>query len=797
MGTTDAVTVREARPVAAAHPGPLTRLVAAVPGRGALALALLAASATTVLGMAGSVWAFPAGAACSAVLGVATGLVLLHQRGGLAVRAMGAAVALWAAGQTWIAALVLRSPGLEQHPTHGDLLQTAAAPLALLAVLALPRPTGFAGRRRQLVLDGAVVAAAGASVLWRAAFVPLDPAGAEAVTAAVVVLADLAVLALCLQLAVASLDRGAALVAGGLALFVVTDLANTHELVQPGDTWPWLGAAAACAAWPLVSAGFLTAGHRRLTTRGTTPRSADLRTGALTGGVLVAAVVFVLVVSALGHYPRDTVSGVLGGLVLVALVTRELVHRRQRDGLLDDLRQQALLDPLTGLANRSALVAALAEHGRAGREVAVVVLDVDGFKQLNQQFGHAAGDALLQVLGSRLERAVPAGWSAHHLGGDDFAVVGGGDLQRGVEVAALASGALGEPVELPAGVDAGLLPGQVADHRAVATVVATSTTGVASTTPSLLDPASCVADATTAMRTAKTAGRGRTAVHDDAARERSARRTLVGERLQVALRCGAVTAALQPLVDITSGRATGFEALARWDDEVLGTVRPDEFVAVAEEVGAVPALGAAVLRAGLESLVAVGGVERGLRLSVNASPVELRGPGYVDGVLHALLQAGVPVDLLTVEVTEGVFMTADDPAVAALEALGAAGTRVAVDDFGTGYSSLSYLERLPVHVVKIDRSLVCGLERPRPRAVLRAVVELCRALDLHVVAEGVETREQADALAALGVVTGQGWLWARALDLPQVRELLAAQDGAADPALRTVPAPRAPHTHRA
>jgi len=750
------------------------------PGRAALVVVLLAAVTTAALGAAGAVWAFPTGAACSAVLGVGAALaMLLHPRGGLAVRAMGTAVALWAGGQAWIAALVLRTPGLDQQPTAGDVLQTSAAPLALLAVLALPRPAGFAGRRRQLVLDAAVVAAAGAAVLWRVAFLPLEPTGTAAVTAAVVVLADLAVLALCLQLAVAGLDRGAALATAGIALFVVTDLANTHELVQPGGTWTWVGAAAACAAWPLVGAGFLTAGRARLTHRGASARAADLRTALLTGGVLVGALAFALTSAAVDPRPLDVGSGALASLVLLALVVRELVHRRHRDRFLDDLRQQALHDPLTGLANRSALVAALAEHARAEREVAVVVLDVDGFKQLNQQLGHAAGDALLQVLGARLQAALPPRWVACHLGGDDFAVAGPGDLAHGAAVADLVRQALGEPVELPAGPDAGLLPGPATDHRAVVAVAVSTTAGVASTTPPLLDPASCVADATSAMRTAKASGRGRTAVHDAAARERTARRALVGQRLHVALGSGAVTAALQPLVDISTGRTTGFEALARWDDEVLGTVRPDEFVPVAEESGLVSALGAAVLRAGLDSLVAVGGVERRLRLSVNASPVELRAPGCVDGVLAALARAGVPVDLLTVEVTEGVFMTADDPAVTALTALGAAGARVAVDDFGTGYSSLSYLERLPVHVVKIDRSLVCGLDRPRPRAVLRAVVELCGALDLHVVAEGVETREQADVLAGLGVVTGQGWLWARALDTQQVRELLEAQDGAA------------------
>jgi diguanylate cyclase len=678
---------------------------------------------------------------------------------------MGLAVALWACGQAWIALLVLRQPGLEQHPTLGDALQTFAAPLALVAVLALPRPSGYAGRRRQLVLDGAVVAATGAALLWRVAFLPLEPSGSSALTAGAVLLADLAVLALVVQLAVASLDRGAALVALGLGLFVTADLANTHDLVQPGGTWPWLGAAAACAAWPLVAVGSTTAGQRRLGGRRLEAVGADVRTGAVTTALVVVQVVTALVTSAISAQPVDAVTGVLFGVVVASLVTRELVHRRQRTRLVDDLREQALHDPLTGLGNRHALslhLLALAQDGGCEERATAVVLDVDGFREVNARLGHTAGDDLLRALARRLPAALPPGWTAHHLGGDEFAVAGPGDPALGTRVAAAVLDLVAQPVELPV----------------AGSVAVTACAGVASASAHLADPLTAVAEATGALREAQGSGRGRVQVHDDASRERSARRLRVRERLRLAVLGGTVTCALQPVVDVATGATTGFEALARWRDDELGDVRPDEFISVAEEAGLVPAVGASVLRAGLVALRDAGGVARGLRLAVNASPLELRSPGYATGVLGALAEAGVPARLLTVEVTEGVFMAVDDPAVGVLSELGDAGVRVAVDDFGTGYSSLSYLERLPVHVVKVDRSLVSSVDRPRPRAVLEAVVALCRALDLEVVAEGVETAEQAAVVRGLGVQRGQGWYWSRPLPLEQVAEHVTARAAA-------------------
>ena len=240
-------------------------------------------------------------------------------------------------------------------------------------------------------------------------------------------------------------------------------------------------------------------------------------------------------------------------------------------------------------------------------------------------------------------------------------------------------------------------------------------------------------------------------------------------RLREALARDELAVALQPIVRIDGGGLSGFEALSRWDDAELGVVTPDVFVPVAEETGLVVPLGASVLRRGLAALTALGGVEQGLRLSVNASPLELRSPSYASGVQAALQVAGVPADLLTLEVTEAVFVAREDPAVATLRILADLGVRVAVDDFGTGYSSLSYLGRLPVHSVKIDRSLVSELGDPRTRRIVEALIAMCRALDLGVVGEGVETPVEAGVLRELGVELGQGWLWSRALPWEELR----------------------------
>jgi diguanylate cyclase len=733
---------------------PLLRLSAAL-------LPAAAAAVTAALGVAGSRWAFPVGALLSGLLAMAGGGAVLgrflRQRRPFQF-GMGSAALVWGLGQAMIGAVALAAPGAGQRPTLGDTVCTAAAPLAVLGFLAAPRPEGQAGRRRRLGLDALVLAAAAAAVLWQVAFRPVTVDGSSSATlAAVVLLADLSVLALGLELAVAGLDRGVVVSVLGISTFVAADLVTNHELVVPGGTWPWQAAATACLAWPLLCGGFLLIGSGEVGPRAVRALDPDTRTGTTTTVLVVGLAAGLVMSTTAAGQGLDTISAGLLVLLLGLFGAREVLHQRQRRALVSDLRAQAEQDFLTGVGNRRALTGRLAQLSAGGAPSSVVVLDLDGFKEINDRLGHSAGDRLLVAVASGLRAALPQGWEAYRLGGDEFALAGTGDVHVAAAVAT---------VLLDAVRDAAAVEG-------VGRALLSASAGVALLPPRGQDPLVALSEASTAMQAAKAAGRDRVAVHAGELAARARHHARLTRRLRETVAADRLDAALQPIVDIGTGAVVGFEVLSRWNDEELGPVPPDEFVPVAEETGLVVEVGAAVLRRGLEALAAAGGVERRLRLSVNASPLELRTPGYADGVRTALARAGVPGDLLVVEVTEAVFVTRDDPAVTTLHDLVALGVRIAVDDFGTGYSSLSYLGRLPVHLVKIDRSMTSGLGDLRTRAVVEALVRMCAAMDLEVVAEGVEDAGQAAALTGLGVRLGQGWLWSPAVPAADVPALLA------------------------
>ncbi|MBI4939611.1 MAG: EAL domain-containing protein, partial [Actinobacteria bacterium] len=245
------------------------------------------------------------------------------------------------------------------------------------------------------------------------------------------------------------------------------------------------------------------------------------------------------------------------------------------------------------------------------------------------------------------------------------------------------------------------------------------------------------------------------------ARQRE-RRLLLEARLPQALADGSVTAVGQPIVDLRTGAVVAVEALARWDDDLLGQVPPAEFVVVAERSGLVPELGRCVLRSAVEGYREHGLVGSGLRLAVNVSPLELRGPGYIDGLAEVLARTGMPARDLVVEVTEAVVIEAGDPAVRVLSAINDLGVQVAIDDFGTGYSALGYLRRLPVQALKVDKSLVGeALTSVRTRQIVSGVVDLARRLGLVVTREGIEDGDTARLAVDLGADQGQGYWFGR------------------------------------
>jgi diguanylate cyclase (GGDEF)-like protein/PAS domain S-box-containing protein len=462
----------------------------------------------------------------------------------------------------------------------------------------------------------------------------------------------------------------------------------------------------------------------------------------------------------------------------------------------DLLTHQALHDGLTGLVNRGVLLdrltRVLAEPRPDGSLVAVVFLDLDRFKWVNDSRSHAAGDRLLVGVARALEQALRPTDTLARFGGDEFVVLCERvqDEQDVLRIVRRLADAVAQSVVQGGAPDPDLAGVQVTASLGVAT--APHGEGA--------DAESLVRDADIAMYRAKERGRARFEVFDEGMRERAAARLQTQSELTAALHEGQLEVHYQPVVDPRTGLVRGSEALVRWAHPQRGLLMPDEFVPHAEETGLVVALGAAVLARACATTAAWNRRRAvPLTVAVNLSARQLSDPDLVDVVARALSDSGLPPHLLCLEVTETVVMEDAAASSLVLERLRRLGVRVAIDDFGTGYSSLAYLLSLPVDLLKVDRSFVTAVSDGGPgAAIVSAVIALARTLDLGVVAEGVETLAQRGTLVDLGVGAAQGWLWGQAVPEqdaawvdalgpvgsvpPLVVDLPAARRSAEDPA---------------
>ena len=439
----------------------------------------------------------------------------------------------------------------------------------------------------------------------------------------------------------------------------------------------------------------------------------------------------------------------------------------QNGKLMDQLRHEALHDALTGLPNRAALqrqLTAALEEVADGRSpgAAVMIIDLDSFKEVNDTLGHQHGDQLLVEVGARLRTAVgPAGFVAR-LGGDEFAIVlsGTDDEDHAVRVGRRLLRSLEQPVSLDG------LEVEVGGSLGVAMAPAHAT-----------DPAGLLKRADMAMYDAKASTGGLRMYEPDAESDNPRRLMLVSE-LRTALNQDRIEVYVQPQARLATGETVSVEALVRWNHPELGTIPPDEFIPVAERSGLIGLVTTRVLNA---SLAAVADWRRqgvDLGIAVNLSARSLQDTDLVDEVSRLLRRHAVPASRLTLEVTESSVMADPSRAIALLHQLRALGVRLSVDDFGTGYSSLSYLKSLPVQEVKIDRSFVTGLSRQDDDvAIVRAIVDLGRHLGLEVVAEGAEDQTTWDLLATMGCDLVQGWHLARAMPVGELVPWLRAHAG--------------------
>ncbi|HET8615194.1 MAG TPA: EAL domain-containing protein [Actinomycetales bacterium] len=426
----------------------------------------------------------------------------------------------------------------------------------------------------------------------------------------------------------------------------------------------------------------------------------------------------------------------------------------------------AMHDPLTGLPNRQyfahATAQALTRRQQDGGEVHVLLIDLDAFKLVNDTYGHTAGDELLCVFAQRLSSQVRSRDTVARLGGDEFAIVYDdptGKLDPTAAVRRLEH-TWTAPFDLPDG-----------------TVYTTGSVGITTATDDCADADSLLREADAAMYRAKATGRGGYAVFDEGMRDHAASRLQLDRALREALGLGQMWVAYQPVVDLASGRVTGVEALLRWNHPQLGPVSPAEFIPVAEENGLIVEIGTWVLDQACSQLSAwraAGLVDRDFSVAVNVSARQVT-PTLAEVVRETRARHGIDDHALVLELTESILLDDAPEPTAVLNELQMANVRLHLDDFGTGYSALSYLSRIPLAALKIDQSFVADLTvSPSRSAVVTAIVSMAHALDLRVVAEGVETREQALRLRQLGCEHAQGYLLGRPSRPEQLVDALAA-----------------------
>lgn len=471
---------------------------------------------------------------------------------------------------------------------------------------------------------------------------------------------------------------------------------------------------------------------------------------------------------------RDAIDAVTTGVNLLAdelqSVHSEFEERvQERTAALvqaqGELRRMALQDPLTGLANRTLLgdriEQAINQAELGGRPPAVLLLDLDGFKTINDSLGHPAGDATLIEVARRLVRVTRPGDTVARLGGDEFAV-----LMPDVtadEALAVAQATLGElRLPLPLG---------------GASVMASASIGLRfgqrGQTAEIL-----LRDADTAMYAAKSGGRGRVQIFDSSMHQAVLDRMRLISDLERAIVSGELVLAYQPVVELATGRMVGAEALVRWNHPERGLIMPAEFLPVAEDCGLIVELGRWVLESALLQLARWSGlVDPEFLLHVNISPMEIREPRFTDLLVELLQRCGVAPSSLAVEISETELMSGDLSGVEVLERLDALGVVVEIDDFGTGYSSISRLRDLPVRTVKLDRSLVAQIDTDdRQRRMVGAVLGLIESVGLTAIVEGVEREEQVRHLSAIGYTVAQGF-WFGAAVAPE--ELFRGMDSVA------------------
>jgi diguanylate cyclase (GGDEF)-like protein len=635
-------------------------------------------------------------------------------------------------------------------------------PLILLAILTFPMKALTARQRIRFGADIATVVGGGFVISW---YFQLGPAltrdagiNAEAGLAVAYTVTDLVlifgVFALLMRDGITSMRGPLPIFLAGLITFLAGDTIYAHVLLGGPATWTaplslTLNCAnlimAAAAAVHIAQPGAIVA---------SSPDRARPGIAYLPYAALLAGYGMLLIAAARqsGFYPwGGLVAGV--SVMTAAVVLRQVTAMRENHGLI-------MRDHLTGLANRVsvgiALETAVRRHDLTGVASAIMLIDLDGFKKINDTRGHETGDALLVAFAAVLERTVRGSDTAARVGGDEFVVVldRPGSEEQALAVARRILEAAADPVVIDG------VPTRIRASIGVAMTEAAA------------DVATVRHRADMAMYSAKRQGRHDAEPWRPDLLESAAEQDSIEADLADATAAGQLRVVYQPIVDLASAEITGLEALVRWEHPVHGMIFPDRFIPVAERTGAIEQIGLWVLaQAATQVEQWQRQIGRHLYVSVNLSARQLENPALSDQVRSAVAASGLDPRNLVLELTETALVNEAD-ATEPLQALRALGARIAVDDFGTGYSSLRYLTRLPVDILKLDRCFVSELNGdPQGSAVAEAVLRLAQALNLDTVAEGIEEQAQATELALLGYHSGQGYYYAK----PMTPEAMTAR----------------------
>ena len=708
---------------------------------------------------------------------------------GLVAGSLGSSVAVTGAGGNPVAAAL-----------------TVVAYLIGIAGFALVVRARTLGRDRVGWLDATVISIGLGMLAWVFLMAPYAGAVtlpiAERLLSIVYVALDVLLLALVVRLAISGGDRtrAFALITAGWLVLVAADsgralllVTGSYDPASPVEAG-WL------VSYALWGAAVLEPSVATLTDPAPPARAGLPRTrlAALAGASLMAPAV--LAIQA-GRGQRIDVPVIVAGcallfllvLVRVAGLVREVeatvrelrgtegvlrATLQEREALAAQLQHQAFHDDLTNLANRAMfndrVRHALARARRGSGGIAVLFVDLDDFKVVNDSMGHAAGDRLLQEVAGRLRGCLREPDTIGRLGGDEFAI-----LVEGVDLASVR--VLAERVLATLAAPYPVVGGHVTVHASVGVAFDEHATG---------DDVQLLRNADIAMYAAKNRGKGTYEVFQPPMLRSVRDRNDVTAALRGAIDRRELVVHYQPIVDLRTWRVGGTEALVRWPRPDRGLVPPDEFIPIAEETGLVVDIDRFVLRESCRQAAAWNARLGPLLLHVNLSAMHLQRDDLADTVGSALRDSGLAPDRLTLEITESVLAQVE-VAVVRLQELKRLGVHLAIDDFGTGYSSLSYLQRMPIDAVKIDKSFVDGVTGgPEESAVARAILALAATLRLDTVAEGVEQAAQARELADLGCRWAQGYHFSRPVAAPEMARLVGRPASAVpgEPAVAALPA---------